>query len=338
MTTDNERLPTGFGPSGNKHPKKFEQKNSQEPRAQTIYVKCSCCKNYVSANFLGCGHYICQACTEKKQLSSQQGEHIKCPLPSCSFENNKIEQTLQTDVCEGPDIKAMEDDLWYDPELDDTHYRGLTWPRDEDVVTMQELERQLDKRTLARVKRQLKLPRSPPKEIELAEGANADEIRNVLCARVKGNNDLGLLAIYPSRKLNKVVLETAVGNRDKIESYIKETFGDLLKRLPNKTEVAALLVDISQQGLGAGLEFDLFKPGKEKPADFYVELPINIRVKGDYHEFGEFISGVSDLPRIVTNHDIKIRPVGGQQAGLVLETTAKTYRYMDEEEEEAAGQ
>ena len=119
---------------------------------------------------------------------------------------------------------------------------------------------------------------------------------------------------------------------------IKETFGDLLKRLPNKTEVAALLVDISQQGLGAGLEFDLFKPGKEKPADFYVELPINIRVKGDYHEFGEFISGVSDLPRIVTNHDIKIRPVGGGNAGLVLETTSKTYRYMDEEEEEAAGQ
>ena len=119
---------------------------------------------------------------------------------------------------------------------------------------------------------------------------------------------------------------------------IKETFGDLLKRLPNKTEVAALLVDISQQGLGAGLEFDLFKPGNEKPADFYVELPINIRVKGDYHEFGEFISGVSDLPRIVTNHDIKIRPVGGGESGLVLETTAKTYRYMDEEEEEAAGQ
>ena len=119
---------------------------------------------------------------------------------------------------------------------------------------------------------------------------------------------------------------------------IKETFGDLLKRLPNKTEVAALLVDISQQGLGAGLEFDLFKPGKEKPADFYVELPISIKVKGDYHEFGEFISGVSDLPRIVTNHDIKIRPVGGGDAGLMLETTAKTYRYMDEEEEEAAGQ
>jgi len=115
---------------------------------------------------------------------------------------------------------------------------------------------------------------------------------------------------------------------------IKETFGDLLKRLPNKTEVAALLVDISQQGLGAGLEFELFKPGREKPADFYVELPIQITVVGDYHEFGTFISGVSGLPRIVTNHDVKIKPRGDS---LVLETTAKTYRYMDEDEEEEAG-
>ena len=118
---------------------------------------------------------------------------------------------------------------------------------------------------------------------------------------------------------------------------IKETFGDLLKRLPNKTEVAELLVDISQQGLGAGLEFDLFKPGSEKPADFYVELPIQIRVVGDYHEFGNFISGISDLPRIVTSHDIKITPTpsaGGKPGtGLVLETTAKTYRYIDETEE-----
>ena len=115
---------------------------------------------------------------------------------------------------------------------------------------------------------------------------------------------------------------------------IKETFGDLLKRLPNKTEVAALLVDISQQGLGAGLEFELFKPGREQPADFYVELPINITVVGDYHEFGNFISGVSDLPRIVTNHDVRIRPQG--EGRLVMQTVAKTYRYRDEEEE--AGQ
>lgn len=114
---------------------------------------------------------------------------------------------------------------------------------------------------------------------------------------------------------------------------IKETFGDLLKRLPNKTEVAALLVDISQQGLGAGLEFELFKPGAEHPADFYVELPIEIRVTGNYHAFGTFISGVSDLPRIVTNHDIHIKE--GKDNALVLETVAKTYRYMDEDEERA---
>ncbi len=115
---------------------------------------------------------------------------------------------------------------------------------------------------------------------------------------------------------------------------IQQTFGDLLKRLPNKTEVAALLVDISQQGLGAGLEFELFKPGSETPSDFYVELPIQIRVLGDYHAFGRFISGMSDLPRIVTNHNISITPLG-ESGKLVLETTAKTYRYMDEEEEAA---
>ena len=112
---------------------------------------------------------------------------------------------------------------------------------------------------------------------------------------------------------------------------IKETFGDLLKRLPNKTEVAELLVDISQQGLGAGLEFDLFKPGNEQPADFYVELPIEIRVIGNYHQFGTFISGISDLPRIVTSHDVKITPTTGGR--LILQTTAKTYRYIDEEGE-----
>lgn len=116
---------------------------------------------------------------------------------------------------------------------------------------------------------------------------------------------------------------------------MKESFGDMLRRLPNKTEVAGLLVDISQQGLGAGLEFELFKPGNERPADFYAELPIQIRVVGDYHEFGTFISGVSDLPRIVTNHDVKIRVKDDKAGLLVMETTAKTYRYLDEEEEAA---
>jgi len=115
---------------------------------------------------------------------------------------------------------------------------------------------------------------------------------------------------------------------------MKESFGDMLRRLPNKTEVAALLVDISQQGLASGLEFELFKPGREQPADFYVELPIKIRVTGTYHQFGQFVSGVADLPRIVTQHDIHISSTSGTDK-LTMESTAKTYRYMDEEEEAA---
>jgi type IV pilus assembly protein PilO len=116
---------------------------------------------------------------------------------------------------------------------------------------------------------------------------------------------------------------------------IKKTLGELLRRLPDKSEVANLLVDISQQGLGAGLEFELFKPGAEQSIDFYIELPIQIRVTGNYHQFGQFISGVADLPRIVTQHDIKITPESEGQ-GLVMETTAKTYRYLEENHTETA--
>ncbi|MGH8570893.1 MAG: type 4a pilus biogenesis protein PilO, partial [Gammaproteobacteria bacterium] len=90
-----------------------------------------------------------------------------------------------------------------------------------------------------------------------------------------------------------------------------------------------------QQGLGAGLEFELFKPGNEQPADFYVELPIQIRVTGAYHQFGQFVSGVADLPRIVTQHNIHITSKS-KEGGLVMESTAKTYRYLGEEEETAA--
>lgn len=115
---------------------------------------------------------------------------------------------------------------------------------------------------------------------------------------------------------------------------IEETFGDLLKRLPNKSEIAELLVDISQQGLGAGLEFELFKPGEEQPEDFYIEVPIEIRVTGTYHQFGNFISGVSDLPRIVTNHNIKINRDDKDKV-MILETVAKTYRYEEEIEDDS---
>ena len=124
---------------------------------------------------------------------------------------------------------------------------------------------------------------------------------------------------------------------------MEQSFGDMLKQLPSKTEVAALLVDISQTGLAAGLEFQLFKPGGELRSEYYAELPIEINVLGNYHEFGEFISGIAALPRIVTAHDISISggakkapKKGAVGAGLVpallMKVTAKTYRALDEEE------
>jgi type IV pilus assembly protein PilO len=115
---------------------------------------------------------------------------------------------------------------------------------------------------------------------------------------------------------------------------MKESFGAMLRQLPDKTEVAALLVDVSQTGLAAGLEFELFQPEGEQSKDFYAELPINIRVTGRYHEFGRFISGLAALPRIVTIHDVKISNPGGERgtadAKLLLQAQVKTYRYLDE--------
>ena len=114
---------------------------------------------------------------------------------------------------------------------------------------------------------------------------------------------------------------------------IERSFGALLRQLPGRTEVPNLVVDISQTGLGAGLSQKLFQPGAELKKDFYAELPIRIRFSGSYHQFGQFVSGIAALPRIVTLHDIEIKPDG--KAGydsLTLDVTAKTYRYLDEDE------
>lgn len=108
------------------------------------------------------------------------------------------------------------------------------------------------------------------------------------------------------------------------------TFGSLLRQLPDSAEVPDLLVDITQAGLGRGLEFVLFKPAKERPVEFYAELPIDIKVKGTYHELALFVSDVAALPRIVTFGDIDL---GGQKDGkLLMSAKAKTYRYMDDKE------
>ncbi|HHJ80375.1 MAG TPA: pilus assembly protein PilO [Candidatus Tenderia electrophaga] len=108
---------------------------------------------------------------------------------------------------------------------------------------------------------------------------------------------------------------------------MERSFGAMLRQLPSKTEVAELLVDVSQAGLANGLEFELFKPQAEKPAEFYFELPINIKVTGRYHDFGAFVSDVAALPRIVTLHDIKI---SAKDDKLTMSTTAKTYRYQED--------
>jgi type IV pilus assembly protein PilO len=135
----------------------------------------------------------------------------------------------------------------------------------------------------------------------------------------------------------KIIFEKKAEQAVNLEAYekqleeMRESFGAMLRQLPNQTEVADLLVDVSQTGLASGLEFELFKPKSENPMEFYAELPISIRVIGDYHEFGEFVSGVAALPRIVTLHNISIGRAKGE---LAMNLTAKTYRYLEDEERE----
>lgn len=112
---------------------------------------------------------------------------------------------------------------------------------------------------------------------------------------------------------------------------MRESFGAMLRQLPDKTEVAELLVDVSQTGLASGLEFKLFQPQGESPREFYAELPIKLVVIGNYHEFGNFVSGLAALPRIVTIHNISISPTGNENDELTMSATAKTYRYLDDE-------
>lgn len=130
-------------------------------------------------------------------------------------------------------------------------------------------------------------------------------------------------------------------NLEAYKDQLKEmerSFGAMLRQLPNKTEVPNLLVDISQTGLAAGLDEKLFQPAGENKRDFYAELPIKIRLTGSYHAIGNFVSGIAALPRIVTLHDIQVAPADAKGNGvdqLQLDITAKTYRYLDDEEQAA---
>jgi len=131
---------------------------------------------------------------------------------------------------------------------------------------------------------------------------------------------------YASKKAKAVNLELYVQQLREIE----QSFGALLKQLPNKSEMDALLTDINQAGLGRGLQFELFKPAtQERLADFYAELPISVKVTGTYHDMGAFASDVAQLPRIVTLNDVVI---SNDKGTLIMDAVAKTFRYLDEDE------
>lgn len=171
---------------------------------------------------------------------------------------------------------------------------------------------------------------------------------------------LVLLAYFLAWKPKKPELDTAraeeqtllstlegksrkAANLDAYKAQLKEmeeSFGAMLRKLPNKTEVPNLLTDISQQGSGAGLDQKLFQPLPQNNKDFYAELPIKMRLTGTFHAIGAFVSGIAALPRIVTLHDVEIAPASKDAKGgsdlLQLDVTAKTYRYLDEEEQAAA--
>lgn len=133
-------------------------------------------------------------------------------------------------------------------------------------------------------------------------------------------------------------LETKAKRAANLEEYkaqlveMEKLFGELLRQLPSRTEIPGLINDISQTALGSGLEIDLFRPQDENPKGFYAEKPIQITIRGNYHQMGDFVTGVSALPRIVTLHDVTLKPVGTGPT-LSMGVVAKTYRYLDEKDE-----
>ena len=136
-----------------------------------------------------------------------------------------------------------------------------------------------------------------------------------------------LKAEYVDKKKQAVNLDLLENQKREIET----SFGALLKQLPNKSQMEALLVDINQAGLGRGLQFDLFRPApSEITRDFYAERPIAVKVVGNYHDMGAFASDVGQLPRIVTLNDVTI--TAGKDNQLTMDATARTFRYLDEDE------
>jgi type IV pilus assembly protein PilO len=144
----------------------------------------------------------------------------------------------------------------------------------------------------------------------------------------------GLLQQEETLKKDYLAKKTQAVNLDLHKQQLREIdtqFGALLKQLPNKSQMDALLVDINQSGLSRGLQFDLFKPATtEAVKEFYSELPIQVKVIGTYHDMGAFAADVGQLPRIVTLNDVSIE--AGKDGNLTMDVTARTFRYLDDDE------
>lgn len=135
-----------------------------------------------------------------------------------------------------------------------------------------------------------------------------------------------LRGVFTTKKVQAINLEAY----RKQLADIEQAFGALLKQLPNKQEMDALITDVNQAGLGRGLQFELFKPEAETVSEFYAETPIRVKITGGYHDAAAFVSDVSKLSRIVTLQDIVMEP--GKDGGLNMDAVVKTYRYLDDEE------
>ena len=145
------------------------------------------------------------------------------------------------------------------------------------------------------------------------------------------NKETALRADYQKKLIKAVSLDALKKQREQIQQYVIQ----LEKQLPGKSEMAALLSDINQAGLGRSLQFELFKPGQVVAKDYYAELPISIRVTGKYHDVGAFASDIAHLSRIVTLNNISIAPGGKDANVLTMDAMARTFRYLDPEEIQA---
>lgn len=166
--------------------------------------------------------------------------------------------------------------------------------------------------------------------LAIGAGIFFDTMKQLEQLELSEGEELTLRSTFDKKQSKAANLEAYAQQLDEM----KQSFGALLRQLPNKTEIESLLTDISQTGIASGLEIEYFKPEGLAPKEFYAEFPIKLRVTGRYHEFGKFVSGVAALPRIVTMRNISIKKAN-ENTGvqLEMEVTAVTYQYLDEQED-----